>query len=160
MRTKKEIKIRTAILKDLNDILNLSSKLISYDYALDRTIDVTWPNSLGGISYFKTQIMAADGLVLVAESDSKIVGFLVGEFVAPLSYRKVQHLAELSEIFVLEEFRGLGIGAMLIKEFLTWCKEKGAERIRVEVSAGNESAIKLYKKLGFYAFDIILEMKS
>jgi ribosomal protein S18 acetylase RimI-like enzyme len=53
------------------------------------------------------------------------------------------------DIFVAEEYRGKGIGKILIEKAETYCREKGYPRILLMVSAENQPAIRLYTKTGF-----------
>lgn len=50
---------------------------------------------------------------------------------------------------VLREYRGQGIGRRLAERTIARAKEIGLERIELEVYASNESAVALYRKLGF-----------
>ncbi len=47
------------------------------------------------------------------------------------------------------DFRGKGIGRMLVERVLTDCLEKGAEFVALEVRHSNLSAINLYRQFGF-----------
>ena len=69
-----------------------------------------------------------------------------------LGYIGGQLLFEELEIFnvaVDSRCRGQGIGLRLAEAMVAIAKEKGAERITLEVRAGNAPAIALYEKLGF-----------
>lgn len=50
---------------------------------------------------------------------------------------------------VLRGFRGRGIGTRLMERTIAEAKERGMERIELEVYASNAPAIKLYEKRGF-----------
>ena len=55
---------------------------------------------------------------------------------------------EIVNVCVLPEYRGRGIGAMLVGRALEYERDKTA-RVMLEVRASNEGAISLYKKFGF-----------
>ena len=55
------------------------------------------------------------------------------------------------DIFVKEEFRGKGIGKILLEKAESYCREKGYSRILLMVSVNNETATRLYSKMGFKA---------
>lgn len=57
--------------------------------------------------------------------------------------------AEILNLFVSEEFRGKGIGKMLMNEVLEVCKQEQIENITLEVRVSNQYAIKMYEELGF-----------
>ncbi|HUG33408.1 MAG TPA: GNAT family N-acetyltransferase [Anaerolineales bacterium] len=48
-----------------------------------------------------------------------------------------------------KDYRGLGLGSGLLKETLSVAKNKGLERVALDVFASNISAIKLYEKFNF-----------
>jgi ribosomal protein S18 acetylase RimI-like enzyme len=53
------------------------------------------------------------------------------------------------DIFVKREFRGRGIGKILLEKAQSYCREKGYSRILLMVSVNNANAIRLYNKMGF-----------
>jgi ribosomal protein S18 acetylase RimI-like enzyme len=55
------------------------------------------------------------------------------------------------DIFVKEEFRGKGFGRVLLEKAESYCRERGYSRILLMVSVSNETAIRLYDKMGFKA---------
>ncbi len=55
------------------------------------------------------------------------------------------------DIFVEEEFRGKGIGRILMEKAESFCRERGYSRILLMVSVSNQVAISLYDKMGFKA---------
>lgn len=50
---------------------------------------------------------------------------------------------------VLPAYRGAGLGRLLLQKTLDAARATGIERVELEVFASNESAIALYRKLGF-----------
>ncbi|MDO4257904.1 MAG: ribosomal protein S18-alanine N-acetyltransferase [Actinomycetaceae bacterium] len=57
--------------------------------------------------------------------------------------------AEIMTIGVLPDWRGRGLGTLLLRDLITAAREAGAERIFLEVRASNESAQRLYEREGF-----------
>ncbi len=58
-------------------------------------------------------------------------------------------VAELKRMFVLPEARGKGIASKIVNELENWAKEEDYTSCILETSCRLESAIVLYKKLGF-----------
>lgn len=56
--------------------------------------------------------------------------------------------AEITNVATLKEYRGEKIATRLMTEFYNRAKEKGAERVTLEVRPSNIPAIALYKKFG------------
>ena len=153
-----EIEIRKATIEDLEIILDLNLKLFEKEYQeFDKTFDCEWTKSEEGRKYFSNRILKDSGCALIASVDGRVVGYLVGGFVKPESYRLVSKMVELEDMYVLEEFRSKGVGAKLCEQFLAWADEKGVKRLRVTASAQNKRAIEFYRKNGFEDYDITLE---
>jgi hypothetical protein len=54
----------------------------------------------------------------------------------------------LEDLFVLPEFRGLGIGKALLKHVAAFAVEKGCQRLQWEVLDWNTLAIEFYRAMG------------
>lgn len=57
--------------------------------------------------------------------------------------------AEILNLFVSEQYRGLKIGKQLMENVLKVCEEHSIEAISLEVRPSNTHAIKMYEDLGF-----------
>jgi putative acetyltransferase len=58
---------------------------------------------------------------------------------------------ELKRVWLLFEFHGKGLGYRMIQELLSFAREKGYRRIRLETDREDQRrAYALYKRLGFY----------
>jgi ribosomal-protein-alanine N-acetyltransferase len=86
-------------------------------------------------------------VLLVAESEGRVVGFAVGA-VMVLGDTVV---GELESVAVEEAARRSGIGAALCGAVVAWCAGKGAMEVELEVRAGSAGAMALYGRLGFVA---------
>ncbi len=134
-----EIQIQFATIKNLRDIQNLNHQLcIKENKEFDITINKDYPMQKSGEEYFKERIK--NDCALIAITDGKIIGYLVGAIVEIEDYRNISNLAEVENMFVLEEYRNIGIGKKLIQEFIKWCKTKDAKRIRAVASIQNIKA--------------------
>ena len=75
-----------------------------------------------------------------------------------MGYRLSENTAELGNMFVLDEYRGRGIGTKLVNAFLDWCKEKGYTHITTDPAAQNKKGIEFYKKFGFKEYTTVMEI--
>ncbi|KFZ27679.1 MAG: ribosomal-protein-alanine N-acetyltransferase [Candidatus Izimaplasma bacterium HR2] len=57
--------------------------------------------------------------------------------------------AEILNLFVLEEYRGQGIGKKLIDEVVKVCNKEKIDMLTLEVRVSNKYAIKMYEDIGF-----------
>lgn len=149
-----DIIIRKAQLEDLNIIQNLNNELFKLEKEnYDSTLVRDWPLSEDGKQYFEDLII--NHYVIVAIKDDKIVGYLAGSINEKGSYEEIQY-GEINNMLVDNNFRGLGIGQLLIDKFKQYCKDNNINNLKVVASAKNIKAIEFYKNNGFNDFDITL----
>ncbi len=85
--------------------------------------------------------------VLVADSDTGIVGFVI------YRHRKTDDQTTLSEICVARTFRGQGIGKALLTALYTDCQKKGRLFIQLKCPA-DLSANDFYEHVGWTLHDV------
>ena len=78
---------------------------------------------------------------LVAEEDGKIVGFAGAWMILEESH--------MTNIAVLPEYRGRGVGRRLMEALMQYAANLGVSYMTLEVRAGNKKAQALYTSLGF-----------
>lgn len=76
-----------------------------------------------------------------SETEGRIVGFIVA--------RQLADEIHINNVAVEPDFRGRGIGRLLMKTALAWGREKHARQAVLEVRAGNGRAHQLYRACGF-----------
>ena len=64
-------------------------------------------------------------------------------------YRSVAGEAQIYNIAVAPEFRRAGVGEALLRHLIEKAEAEGCTLVTLEVRAGNDAAMQLYKKLGF-----------
>lgn len=98
------------------------------------------------------------GVVFVAESDGEVVGF------ASLWLRVAENeavnaageYAYLSDLVLMPEFRGRGLGYELLRTVEARAVAQGATRLKLGVLAGNDPARRLYEKFGFRESEVYM----
>lgn len=60
----------------------------------------------------------------------------------------------LEEIYILDDYRGLGLGSQFL-DFVKSEFESKAKRLRLEISANNKAAQRLYQHKGYIALDYL-----
>ena len=96
------------------------------------------PWSLGA---FETELQNPAAVYFVALADGMVAGF--GGMQTVLDEGAVTNVA------VSEAFRGRGIGGRLVDALTRYARENGIATISLEVRAGNQPAIALYRSRGF-----------
>ncbi len=150
------MEIRKASIKDLKDIIELNKKLFEYESKkFDDTLNLDWSSK--NKEYFKESITSEESIAIVVDDEGIIVGYLIGGIKKAEDYRKIDRIAELDNMLLLQEYRSKGIGSKLCDEFTEWAKKKGVKIVRVVASARNGLAISCYKKKGFNDYNLTLE---
>lgn len=152
-----KISIRQAKAADFSALVVLGSKLLQYDNAFDASIDLNWLQNESGSAFLKERLEGKGGVVFLAEDGQKPIAYAAVALVEAESYRKIKVIAELEELFVLEEYRRAGIGKKLVEQFSLWAKESNAEKVSVIVSSANLRSIDFYRRMGFLDYDLVLE---
>lgn len=80
-------------------------------------------------------------LYIVAECDGRTVGYVGGIMSAPDT--------DITNIAVKEQYRRMGIGQELMRQFAGILASKDIHNIFLEVRESNEPAINLYREQGF-----------
>lgn len=82
---------------------------------------------------------------LIALDDLKVVGWC---HIRPDRWEGFTHAGWLG-MGVLKEYRGQGIGSALLHQALSEARNRGLERVELNVFASNLTAIRLYEKFKF-----------
>jgi ribosomal protein S18 acetylase RimI-like enzyme len=93
--------------------------------------------------------------IIIARVNGKIAGFAALRIVPCVLY-PTPH-AELTELYVKEDYRQLGIGKRLVQYLEELALKKCADDLLVLTGADNLPALSLYHALGFEDYDISLQ---
>ncbi len=135
------IKIRKGTLADEQVIAGLISELAEAVGALREVNPVSWYSTL------RKMIASPEWTFLIAEDENKPVGLLVLLVLPSLYYGA--NLGAITELIVKKEYRGKGIGKLLVQEAKSLAKKMGCAELDVSVEVQNEDAIGFYQRLGF-----------
>lgn len=152
-----EISIKKADSTYLKDIQDLNNQLFELEYNnFDSALKVGWTFDKDGEKYFNN--MLNNEIIYIALDKEKVIGYLAGSINIQGSY-VTKSLAEIDNMFVLEQYRKYGIGTKLINAFKDYCSQNKIEELKVTASAKNKNAIGFYMKNGFKEFEITLKQK-
>ena len=111
-------------------------------------------NSIGNIE--ESLRVNTQESIFVAECEKKLVGFCCGHMLKSMCY-PVSY-AEITELFVMDEFRRQGIGKHLLCTMEAWLADSGARHFHILTSKSNTSAQTLYKLCGYvFTSEVLLE---
>jgi ribosomal protein S18 acetylase RimI-like enzyme len=99
-----KIGVRKAKLADFDDILKLNQALFDYEEQFNHEYNLNWPYEKAGRSYFKKRFKNKKSLIFVAEDKSKVIGYILA-FIDIYSYRRINPICEIENMFIEKEYR-------------------------------------------------------
>ena len=145
-----KIVIRPVAAADAPAIAELWESLVVYHQALDEALPGAAPNGAG--RYTKRLLQHLDDdytRAFVAESDGKIVGFILGMIVDLLPDIFAQEPGGfLADIYVDTNYRRCGIGRSLVESLIRWFREHGVTHFDWHVAAHNPDAVAFWHSMG------------
>lgn len=143
---KEQIKIRVATEEDAENILAIQSEVLAEEDYLITTLEEFQQTIGEQKKWIQAKLANEQEIILIAQYQEKTVGWLV--FQTP-NRKRLAHTGSFG-MLILNEYRGLGIGKRLLEQLLKWAElNPHIEKISLGVFSTNESAIALYKKMGF-----------
>jgi GNAT superfamily N-acetyltransferase len=132
--------IRSATAADVAQILTFIRALATFERAPDAVVateEGLLRDGFGPNPFYSC---------LIAERDGQPAGFAL--FFYNYSTWEGRPGIYLEDLFVLPEFRGLGIGKALLQRVAAFAVEKGCQRLQWEVLDWNTPAIDFYSAMG------------
>jgi ribosomal-protein-alanine N-acetyltransferase len=83
---------------------------------------------------------------IVAEVNGEVAGF-IGMWI-------IDYEAEINNVAVLPDYRGFGVGSLMLKTVLDAADKNGVKMISLEVRSGNYNAMAMYEKAGFVKVNV------
>ena len=135
------LKIRKAVEADIPGLLPLMRELAEFEkYSNDFSITEEVLREQG----FRRS--PPDFHCVIAEEDSRLVGFLVYYFI-PFTYRAKPNVI-VKELYIADRHRSRGIGKQLMKAVAKEAQAAGCGVIKWWVAKWNERGMEFYKRLG------------
>ena len=138
---------REGILNDCKYLDEMLTKLIdderrNYDSSIEEVFVVK--------DFYKNMIIRDKHKIYLCEIDSVIVGYI---------YLIIDKGAKIDALYVIEEYRKMGIASKLLDLAMLYFKEHNVNSIEIGVLSKNIVAKKLYMKYGFSTFKEIMKLE-
>lgn len=141
-----QIKVRVAVEEDAATMLEIQKEVLAEEDFLITTVEEFQQTIDGQKEWIQAKIANERETIFIAQYEEKMVGWLM--FQSP-HRKRLAHTGTFG-MMVLKEYRGLGIGKLLLKKIITWAEHNPyIKKISLGVFSTNERAIALYKKMGF-----------
>jgi [ribosomal protein S18]-alanine N-acetyltransferase len=132
------VRVRRAELSDLDDLVALEQ--------------ATFDSDRVSRAQFRRHLDSDSARVLVASANHR--RFLG---TALVFFRKGSRVARLYSIASLPEARGKGVGTALIEAAEAASRQRRCHALRLEVRVDNETAMRLYERLGYHRFGPVVK---
>jgi GNAT superfamily N-acetyltransferase len=113
----------------------------------DSLRDLDWP-ARQGAAYYSALVDDRTCLLALAREGDDVIGHLIGRLHGP-GGTFTGRIADLESMRVAPDFRRSGVGSLLVRHFLTWAREGGAQQASVTAYAANDAAQRFYERHGF-----------
>ncbi len=146
-----DIVIRPAVAADKAALGRLGAELLRLHHGFDAERFLPpGPQSEEGYGRFLAAARREDDtVVLVAEHDGEIVGYVFAG-VEPRSWKELRDRAGfIHDVLVVESARGTGTGARLVEAAAEWLLARGVPRVMLWTAEKNGPAQRLFARLGF-----------
>lgn len=118
-------------------IRSMLSEDVPYIHSLKKDyIELDWSEN----SFYK-EVRCKKSISLVAETEDKLTGYIIAKLVI--------NDAQILNLFVHRDFRGQGIGSLLLEALISRLRYKEIESVFLETRQNNKIAISLYENFGF-----------
>ena len=143
--------IRRATANDRVALGKLGASLMRLHYGFDRERFLApGDDPEDGYGWFLgTQLRDADVILLVAERDGDVVGYVYAGL-EPVSWKELRGPAGfVHDVVVQDDARQTGIASALLHAAMDWLRERGAPRVVLWTAERNVPAQRLFAALGF-----------
>ena len=143
--------IRRATAADVNTIGRMGALLlrVHYEFDRDRFMQPGAGADEGYASFLRSRLADPDALVVVAEQDAGIAGYLYAD-IEPRNWQELRERAGyIHDVFVAEGYRSAGVADGLMNAAFDWMREQGLPRVLLSTAFANERAQRVFERLGF-----------
>ena len=145
------IVIRPATESDASSLGRFGALLLETHYGFDpHRFMAPHANTAEGYAWFlSSQLKDKDTVVLVAERDGAIIGYVYAGL-EPRSWKELREPAGfIHDVVVEESSRRSGVAQLLLEAAIEWLRAQGAPRVMLWTAEPNAAAQRLFDRLGF-----------
>jgi ribosomal protein S18 acetylase RimI-like enzyme len=143
------VEVRPLKNDEVEELLGLWKEFMNDPSAIDELIP-THQENVKRQREFVVELMGEDsGQVLVASDGSELIGYVMFQNEVRPPLELAHRTGYVMDLYVKPSHRRRGVGERLLRSCLDRVKSKGVTHVQLRVWNANETAIALYRKLGF-----------
>jgi ribosomal protein S18 acetylase RimI-like enzyme len=145
------VAIRRATAADLPALGKLGASLLRTHYGFDpqRFMAPRGDPESGYAWFLGTQLKEEDVAVFVAERSGNVIGYVYAGM-EPQSWKELRETAGfIHDVVVAPEAQRTGVARALVESACQWLRSIGAPRVMLWTAEKNDSAQRLFTRLGF-----------
>lgn len=110
----------------------------------------TYMRKIYSVDAIIKELTNPENIYHLIEHDKKVAGFSKMELSVKHSTIEGENISKMDQIYLLDSFHGLKLGAKLLSYNIDYSKSCGQNGMWLIVWVGNTTAIKFYEKFGFH----------
>jgi len=138
--------------KNLQHALALEEELALFEAKIDKLKKVDTKRKKEIKEMFKKKIKDKKAFGVLAKYGNEYIAFLTGWIEFKRIWR--MNIGYLCDLYVKPKYRKLGIGKMLVNEFIRWLKKKKIKYLELDVYYNNLLARKAWSAIGFKPYNL------
>jgi ribosomal protein S18 acetylase RimI-like enzyme len=150
--------IREALIEDVEGVEELGIRLHDYHMRLDQYYRLK--PSLEPRKYYEKIIKSRNSVLIVAEENERIIGFIAGNIHRRAPVFEVEMRGWITDVYVLEERRRRGVGSELVKAISSWFDQNDICYIELSVDSRNLTGIDFWDSVGFETWNHVMKKKT
>ncbi|MFH0816689.1 MAG: GNAT family N-acetyltransferase [Methanobacteriota archaeon] len=143
------VTIKRALPGDFDLIMPLAFALQEYEASIDEAVRVTPKTKNDLVKFERKNIKRRDARFFIALDGEKVVGYISGWLSKANISVSGKSYGFICDCFVLEKYRGCGVGRLLNAELLKWFRAKEVEYIEVYTYVNNAVGKGFWESEGF-----------
>jgi GNAT superfamily N-acetyltransferase len=146
----RQVQIRPLQHRDVGQLVRLNAAADATEAALLPDLVAPRIDRRLARCYWARQVFRRGARTLVARAGTRVVGMIGIDFKrARHRYAVLKRHTYMHSLFVLPEWRGVGLARRLIRAALVWSRRQGASHAALEMAVPNAAARRLYGSFGF-----------
>jgi len=143
-----KVTIRKAIPDDADQVAQLWQELLRRHLQYGPCFAITDGAAVDFSDHLRKLPNDPNGLLLVAESEGRLVGFVHGSVLKRPPCFVIPQQGQIWDLFVSEPFRRQGVARELVDRAMSFFREKGMTFVDIRITTRNEAALAFWRRMG------------